>query len=107
MTYSIEYYDNDVISFLLAQPAHLQANFIHITNRMMRYGITMADTSHRHYDEVFELHFFEPNGLNRVIFMAQIDKKIIMLHIVVQKTLFMPWKEKGKAAQRMKELKFG
>lgn len=30
-----------------------------------------------------------------------------MLHIVVQKTLFMPWKEKGKAAQRMKELKFG
>ncbi len=108
MNYTIEYYDDDVITQLLAQPISLQANFICLAKRMKRYSIKMVDAVPMHYHEdVFELCFYEPKGWNRVIFMAQIDWQIVILHIVVQKTAYMPWKEKGKAAKRMKELRFG
>ncbi|AJJ03748.1 hypothetical protein BZ17_3496 [Yersinia pseudotuberculosis IP 32953] len=108
MNYTIEYYDDDVITQLLAQPISLQANFISLAKRMKRYGIKMVDAVPMHYHEdVFELYFYEPKGWNRVIFMAQIDWQIVILHIVVQKTAYMPWKGKGKAAKRMKELRFG
>ncbi|EPZ8123423.1 type II toxin-antitoxin system RelE/ParE family toxin [Yersinia enterocolitica] len=107
MNYTIEYYDDDVITQLLAQPISLQANFISLAQRMKRYGVRMVDATPKHYEEVFELCFFEPKGWNRVIFMAQIDRQIVILHIVVQKTAYMPWREKGKAAKRMKELRFG
>jgi hypothetical protein len=36
MNYTIEYYDDDVITQLLAQPISLQANFISLTQRMKR-----------------------------------------------------------------------
>ncbi|HEN3359138.1 TPA: type II toxin-antitoxin system RelE/ParE family toxin [Yersinia enterocolitica] len=107
MNYTIEYYDDDIITQLLAQPISLQANFISLAQRMKRYGVRMVDATPKHYEEVFELCFFEPKGWNRVIFMAQIDWQIVILHIVVQKTAYMPWREKGKAAKRMKELRFG
>ncbi|HHT8828596.1 TPA: type II toxin-antitoxin system RelE/ParE family toxin, partial [Yersinia enterocolitica] len=86
MNYTIEYYDDDVITQLLAQPISLQANFISLAQRMKRYGVRMVDATPKHYEEVFELCFFEPKGWNRVIFMAQIDWQIVILHIVVQKT---------------------
>lgn len=58
MNYTIEYYDDDVITQLLAQPISLQANFISLAKRMKRYGIKMVDAVPMHYHEdVFELCF--------------------------------------------------
>ncbi|EKN3677637.1 hypothetical protein OU509_004105, partial [Yersinia enterocolitica] len=62
MNYTIEYYDDDVITQLLAQPISLQANFISLAQRMKRYGVRMVDATPKHYEEVFELCFFEPKG---------------------------------------------
>ena len=106
MAYSIIYYSQDVQEDIMNLPVTLQARYIGLTDRMIKYGPNLGLP---HTDAfgggLFELRLKGAEGIARVFFCTMVGQEIVMLHSFIKKTQKTPEKELKLAKQRMKDLK--
>lgn len=106
MIYSITYYSREVQDDILNLPVTLQARYIALTDRMIKYGPNLGLP---HTDAfgggLFELRLKGAEGIARVFFCTMVEQEIIILHSFIKKTQKTPEKELKLAKKRMRELK--
>jgi phage-related protein len=106
MAYSIIYFSQEVQEDIMSLPVTLQARYIGLTDRMIKYGPNLGLP---HTDALggglFELGLKGAEGIARVFFCTMVGQKIVMLHSFIKKTQKTPEKELKLAKQRVKELK--
>jgi len=106
MAYSINYFSQEVQEDIMSLPVTLQARYIGLTDRMIKYGPNLGLP---HTDALggglFELRLKGAEGVARVFFCTKVGQEIVMLHSFIKKTQKTPEKELKLTKQRMKELK--
>jgi phage-related protein len=106
VAYSIIYFSQEVQEDIMNLPVTLQARYIGLTERMIKYGPNLGLP---HTDAfgggLFELRLKGAEGIAGVFFCTMIGQEIVMLHSFIKKTQKTPEKELKLAKQRMKELK--
>jgi len=87
-------------------PVTLQARYIGLTDRMIKYGPNLGLP---HTDALggglFEWSLEGAEGIARVFFCRVVGQEIVMLHSFIKKTQKTPEKELKLAKKRLKELK--
>ena len=105
MEWEIVYYSTDLQQSLLEFPDGLQARFVHLTERMQRFGPNLGMPHTRPMGKgLFELRMKSKEGIGRVFFCILSDQRIMMLHALVKKSAKTPAKELKIARARMKEV---
>jgi len=106
MEYRIRYYSFEVQEDVMALPVTLQARYINLTRRMMKFGPNLGLP---HTDAfgggLFELRLKGAEGIARVFFCTLVEKDIVMLHCFVKKSQKTPAKELNIARTRLQEIK--
>lgn len=106
MTYTISYYNPDVLEQIFDLPISLQARYIALTQRMIEYGLHFGLP---HTDSfgggLFELRLKGIEGIARVFFCTVVGREIVMLHSFIKKSQKTPNKELRLAKLRMREVK--
>jgi phage-related protein len=106
MTYSIRYYNSDVLEQIFDLPISLQARYIALSGRMIEYGPHLGLP---HTDSfgggLFELRLKGVEGIARVFFCTLVKREIVMLHTFIKKSQKTPDKELKLARSRMREVK--
>lgn len=106
MNYTINYYNFNVQKELFSLPATLQARYIHLTERMEKYGAYLGEPHTKALGNgLFELRLKGAEGIARVFYCTLIGQQIVMLHSFIKKTTKIPTKELEIALQRMNEVK--
>ena len=87
-------------------PLKLQARYIGLTERMIKYGPHLGLPHTESFGGgLFELRLKSPEGIARVFFCMKVGREIVMLHSFIKKTQKTPEKELKIAKLRMKEIK--
>jgi phage-related protein len=108
MDYSIHYFSEAVEEEILALPDTLAARYIVLTGRMIALGSNLGEPHTKALGAgLFELRLKGAEGIARVFYCTQVDRKIYMLHSFIKKTQKTPMAELETAQTRMKELKDG
>ncbi|MDD2814189.1 MAG: type II toxin-antitoxin system RelE/ParE family toxin [Thiotrichaceae bacterium] len=106
MTYTINYYSDDVLSELLSLPETLQAKYLRLTERMEVFGANLGEPHTKAMgDGLFELRLKGAEGIARVFYCTLVGQRIVMLHSFIKKTTKTPRPELKIAIQRMNEVK--
>lgn len=106
MIYAITYYNQEVQEEIMGLPATLQARYINLTDRMLKYGPNLGMPHTDAFGSgLFELRLKGAEGIARVFFCTIIKQEIMMLHSFIKKTQKTPTKELNIAKLRMRELK--
>ncbi|TGO02178.1 hypothetical protein PN36_29260 [Candidatus Thiomargarita nelsonii] len=106
MKWNIIFYSEDLQQKIMNLPAGLQANYIHLTQRMEVYGPSLGMPHSRAMgDGLFELRLKANEGIARVFYCTLVGYKIVMLHSFVKKSQKTPAKELEIARRRMREVK--
>ncbi len=106
MEWEIVYYSDVVQEGIQAFPAGIQARYIHLTERMLKYGTNLGMPHTKPVKEgLFELRMKSKEGIGRVLYCTAVNRKIIMLHSFIKKTQKLPPKDLKIAISRMKEVK--
>lgn len=105
MDWQIVYYDDDLQRALMELPAGLQARYIHLTERMVRFGPNLGMPHSRALGGgLFELRLKSKEGIARGLFCILTRRRIMMLHGFVKKSAKIPAKELKIARDRLKEV---
>jgi phage-related protein len=108
MDYSIHYFSETVGDEILALPDTLAARYIVLTARMVALGSNLGEPHTKALKAgLFELRLKGAEGIARVFYCTEVDRKIYMLHSFVKKTQKTPMADLEIAQTRMKELKDG
>jgi phage-related protein len=106
MTYSIRYYNSEVLEQICVLPVSLQARYIALTQRMIEYGLHLGLP---HTDSfgggLFEHRLKGIEGIARVFFCTLVQREIVMLHSFIKKSQKTPDRELKLARLRMRDLK--
>ena len=106
MTYSIEFFDEEVQHTVLTWPAGINACFTRITFRMAEHGANLGMPYTRAMGNgLFEIRAKGHEGIGRAFFCTLVGRRIIILHGFIKKTDKTPKHELDIARQRMKEIK--
>jgi phage-related protein len=106
MTYLITYFNYEVQEGIMRLPLKLQARYIGLTERMIKYGPHLGLPHTESFGGgLFELRLKSPEGIARVFFCMKVGREIVMLHSFIKKTQKTPEKELKIAKLRMKEIK--
>ena len=106
MDYSIHYYNDSVAEAILELPDTLAARYVVLTGRMVTLGPNLGEPHTKAFGGgLFELRLIGVEGIARVFYCTQIDRKVFMLHSFVKKSNKTPKPELEIALTRMKEVK--
>jgi phage-related protein len=105
MDWEIVYFNDDVQEAILAFPPGLQARYIHLTQRMLIFGLDLGMPHSRAMGKgLFELRMKSKEGIGRVFYCNQPGRRVVMLHAIVKKSAKTPARELKVARQRMREV---
>ena len=105
MPYSIHYYSEDVQADILALPKTLLARYISLTDRMRLTGANLGEPHTKAFgNSLFELRLKGAEGIARVFYCTQINRRIVMLHSFIKKTDKTPITARRIALARLKEI---
>jgi phage-related protein len=106
MTWTLDYYSEDLQQQLLKLPASLQARYFHLTDLMLEVGPDLGMPHTRAMGQgLFEIRLKGKEGIARVFYCTMIGKRIVMLHQFIKKTDKTPIRELAIARQRLKDIK--
>ncbi len=105
MSWKITFFTQKVEAEILAFPAGILANFLHILEMIEEFGPALGKPHTAPMgDGLFEIRAKGKEGIGRAFFCTVKGKEIIILHSFVKKTQRTPKKELEKARRRLKEL---
>jgi phage-related protein len=105
MSWKITFFSHKVEAEILAFPAGILANFLHILELIEDLGPALGKPHTAPLGSgLFEIRAKGREGIGRAFFCAVKDREIVILHSFVKKTQRTPKKELEKARRRLKEL---
>lgn len=105
MSWKITFFNYKVEAEVLAFPAGILANFLHILELIEDLGPALGKPHTAPLGSgLFEIRAKGREGIGRAFFCAVKDREIVILHSFVKKTQRAPKKELEKARRRLKEL---
>tara|TARA_R110000787_G_scaffold171916_1_gene284603 strand:- start:645 stop:965 length:321 start_codon:yes stop_codon:yes gene_type:complete len=105
MSWKITFFNHKVEAEILAFPAGILANFLHILELIEDFGPALGKPHTAPLGSgLFEIRAKGREGIGRALFCAVKDREIVILHSFVKKTQRTPKKELEKARRRLKEL---
>jgi len=108
MNWTIEYYNNRVQHWVDAMPVGIRADYAQLTKLLMEFGANLRLPHSRAMGNgLFELRPKGREGIARIFYCMQYDKRIVILHGFIKKTEDTPQKELNIALRRMYEVKNG
>jgi phage-related protein len=103
MSWKITFFNQKVETGVLAFPAGILANFLHISEVIEEFGPALGKPHTAPMGNgLFEIRAKGKEGIGRAFFCAV--KEIVILHSFIKKTQRTPKKELEKARRRLKEL---
>ncbi len=106
MTWEIHFYNEALQKEIMNLPVGLQARYIHLTQRMIKYGSDLGMPHTRAIgDGLFELRLKSKEGISRIFYCTLANYKILMLHTFIKKSQKTPLRELKIAHLRMQEVK--
>jgi phage-related protein len=106
MDWEIGYYSEDLQRAIMEFPAGIQARYIHLTQRMLRFGPDLGMPHSRAMGKgLFELRLKSKEGIGRVFYGTLPGQQITMLHAFVEKSQKTPVKELKLARVRLEEVR--
>jgi phage-related protein len=105
MTWSIEYYSEDVRFEIAAMPAGIRAAYVRLTEMLEEFGLDLRMPHSRAMGGgLFELRPRGKEGTARVFYCTMIGRRIVVLHSFIKKTQETPKRELDVARKRQKEV---
>ncbi len=106
MQYKVFFINRKVKNDTLKFPKGILANFIHITEMIEEFGLSLGKPYISKVEkELFEIRAKGVEGIGRSFFCTSKTKEIIILHSYIKKTQKIPQKEIKIARKRLKEYK--
>lgn len=105
MSWKITFFNHKVETEVLAFPAGILANFLHILEMIEEFGPALGKPHTAPMGNgLFEIRAKGKEGIGRAFFCAVKGQEIVILHSFVKRTQRTPMKELEKARRRLKEL---
>lgn len=105
MSWKITFFNQKVEADVLAFPAGILANFLHILEMIEEFGPALGKPHTAPMGSgLFEIRAKGKEGIGRAFFCTVKGQEIVILHSFVKKTQRTPKKELEKARRRLKEL---
>lgn len=105
MSWKITFFNQKVETEVLAFPAGILANFLHILEMIEEFGPALGKPHTAPMGNgLFEIRAKGKEGIGRALFCAVKGQEIVILHSFIKKTQRTPKKELEKARRRLKEL---
>ena len=106
MNWTITYFSESVQHEILAMPAGFLGRYLRYSDRMEVFGPDLGLPHTRAMGEgLFELRLKSAEGIARVFYSTMVDRKIVVLHQFIKKTVKTPPRELKTAQRRMREVK--
>ena len=105
MSWKITFFNQKVEAEILAFPAGILANFLHILEMIEEFGPALGKPHTAPMGGgLFEIRAKGREGIGRAFFCAVKGQEIVILHSFIKKTQRTPKQELEKARRRLKEL---
>jgi phage-related protein len=105
MSWKITFFNQKVEAEILAFPAGILANFLHILEMIEEFGPALGKPHTAPMGGgLFEIRAKGREGIGRAFFCAVKGQEIVILHSFIKKTQRTPKKELERARRRLKEL---
>ncbi len=89
---------------ILGFPAGIQARYVHLTQRILRFGPNLGLPHSRAMGSgLFQLRLKSKEGIGRVFYCTLAGQRVMMLHAFVKKSATTPVKDLEIARTRLKE----
>lgn len=106
MSWTITFFDWKVEEEMLAFPAGILANLLHILDMIEEFGPALGKPYTAPMgDGLFEIRAKGKEGIGRALFCSRKGREIVILHSFIKKTRKTPKRELDTARRRMKDLK--
>jgi phage-related protein len=106
MPWTVEFADSRVEAALAALQPGFVARFIRYAERMQLFGPDLGMPHTRAMgDGLHELRLKGPDGSARVFYCVLGDRRVVMLHVFVKKSVKTPSKELVTARERLRKLR--
>ncbi|RZU38233.1 phage-related protein [Fluviicoccus keumensis] len=106
MSYTIDYYSDDVQAEILSLPPGVLADYLRLADLLEELGPAIRlPFSRAMGDGLFELRPHGREGIGRVFYCFLLGQRIVMLHSFIKKTQETPRKELPIAQSRLQEVK--
>ena len=105
MTWTIDYYSEDVRLEIEALPVGIRASYARLTELLEEFGLELRMPHSRAMGSgLFELRPRGREGIARVFYCTKVGRKIIILHSFIKKTNETPKREMDIARRRQREV---
>ena len=105
MSWTIDYYSEQVRLEINALPVGIRASYARLTNLLEEFGLDLRMPHSRAMGNgLFELRPKGREGIARVFYCMQVGKRIIILHSFIKKTNETPKRELEIAHRRQREV---
>ncbi len=106
MPYVIDYYSDKVQDDIASLPKTLVARYFKLTGRMEIFGPDLGMPHSRAMGNgLFELRLIGAEGIARIFYCTQVERRVMMLHCFIKKTNRTPRAELATALRRMLEVR--
>lgn len=106
MSYTIDYYSDDVQAEILCLPPGVLADYLRLADLLEELGPAIRLPFSRAMGEgLFELRPHGREGIGRVFYCFLLGQRIVILHSFIKKTQETPDRELKMARKRLKEVK--
>ena len=105
MSWTLDYYSEDVRLEIAALPAGIRAAYVRLTELLEEFGLELRMPHSRAMGGgLFELRPRGREGIARVFYCTMVGRRIVVLHSFVKKTQETPKREIDVARKRQKEV---
>jgi len=105
MSWTIDYYSEDVQLEIDALPVGIRASYARLTELLEEFGLELRMPHSRAMGGgLFELRPRGREGIARVFYCTKVGRKIIILHSFIKKTNETPKRELAIARRRQREV---
>jgi phage-related protein len=105
MSWTIDYYSEDVRLEIDALPVGIRASYARLTELLEEFGLELRMPHSRAMGGgLFELRPRGREGIARVFYCTKVGRKIIILHSFIKKTNETPKRELAIARRRQREV---
>ena len=82
-----QYFSDMAQREMLALPSGLLARYIHLTDRMIEFGLNLGAPPTRSMGKgLFEIRIKAAEGIARVFYFVKVGQRIVMLHQFIKKS---------------------
>jgi phage-related protein len=106
MPWRVEILNETVAAELAALPADMQARFVRLADRITSAGLQSLSQPHvKHLEgKLWEMRLTGRDGIARVLYVAAIGQRVVVVRVFVKKTQKTPRAEIELALQRAKDI---